>query len=30
MIPARRQNLEAKLQRLEMAGKWLAAKPGSN
>jgi multimeric flavodoxin WrbA len=30
MIPARRQNLATKLQRLEMAGKWLAAKPGSN
>jgi NAD(P)H-dependent FMN reductase len=29
MIPARRQNLEAKLPVLEMTGKWLATKPTS-
>ncbi|MCJ7605851.1 MAG: flavodoxin family protein [Dehalococcoidales bacterium] len=29
MIPARRQNLEAKLPMLELTGKWLAAKPTS-
>jgi len=30
MIPVRRQNLEAKLQRLELAGEWLATEPGSS
>jgi multimeric flavodoxin WrbA len=29
MIPVRRQNLQVKLQTLELAGKWLASKPGS-
>lgn len=29
MIPARRQNLEAKLPVLELAGEWLAGKPSS-
>ena len=29
MIPARRQNLEAKLPMLEMAGRWLATRPTS-
>lgn len=29
MIPVRRQNLHAKLQALELAGQWLASKPGS-
>ena len=30
MIPVRRQNLQAKLPRLELAGQWLATKPDSN
>jgi hypothetical protein len=29
MLPARRQNLEAKLPMLELEGKWLATKPTS-
>ena len=29
MIPVRRQNLEAKLERLKLAGAWLATGPGS-
>lgn len=28
-IPVRRQNLQAKLKTLEMAGQWLASKPGA-
>jgi len=30
MIPVRRQNLQAKLQRLELAGQWLASGPKSD
>ena len=29
MIPVRRQNLQAKLQTLELAGQWLASEPGT-
>jgi multimeric flavodoxin WrbA len=29
-IPVRRQNLKVKLQALELAGQWLASKPGSS
>ncbi len=30
MFPVRRQNLEAKLKSLELAGEWLATEPGSD
>jgi NAD(P)H-dependent FMN reductase len=30
MIPVRRQNMEAKLSRLELVGEWLATKPSSS